>query len=376
MRIIYSFNKKGYEGECVARELAAASTEALTIIPFNHVAYLDPHSYFEAIRLDRLYRGRHPGLMRMYRDFQEAINESHADAIVVDNCPPYHPEFLRQLNVYKVLYSTDDNLNTYTLNIPYLHAYHHVVYANPAFSAELSMQEKMRYCGMENADWVPLGVFDFECDPQQSEASILSHERDIDVVYVGAFYREKCELLARLKRAFGRRFRVHGFFRLKHNVYLNVRYGVASWIGPITMQARTALYQRSKIGINIQLNEFILANQRLYHLPANGVMQVCDNPALLADGAVFKPGTEILTYERFDDLVETVRDCLANDTRRNAIALAGFRRAKRDYTRRTLTLRIGELIAQGMERIRYVRGMSTSPLDIGRVVYGMPQNSL
>ena len=42
------------------------------------------------------------------------------------------------------------------------------------------------------------------------------------------------------------------------------------------VRERVELYQRSRIGFNVHWNEYGLGNQRLYHLPANGVMQICD----------------------------------------------------------------------------------------------------
>src|ERR1051325_5138811 len=114
MNIIYSFNKTGFEAASIERELAAASDDRHTIIPFNHGRYLDPWSYRNATLLDILYRQqRHPALMKMYEDFQALIRQTSADAVVVDNAEPYHPDFLRGVDIYKVFFSTDDNINTY-----------------------------------------------------------------------------------------------------------------------------------------------------------------------------------------------------------------------------------------------------------------------
>src|SRR5438552_330526 len=163
MRVLYSFNKKGDEAQCWSREIAAASTGAVAFVPFNHSEYVDPQRHTDAVKLDALYRNGAPELMRLYQAVQEAIHRERIDVLLVANCPPYHPDFLRKLDVYKVLFSADDPEATYMINIPYLHAYHHVFYVDPAYSADLDMAEKMRYAGMVNADWLPISVFDFEC---------------------------------------------------------------------------------------------------------------------------------------------------------------------------------------------------------------------
>ena len=145
MKIVYSFNKTGYEARCWEREIANASSEEFTFVPFNHVHYLDPNRYLDSVRLDQLYQAQHPGLMRMYRDFETVVRDERADAIIVTNCPPYHPDYLRRLPAYKVLYSGDDPGATYMRNIPYLHAYDHVFVMAPGYSRDMGLLEKMRY---------------------------------------------------------------------------------------------------------------------------------------------------------------------------------------------------------------------------------------
>lgn len=348
MRIIYSFNKKGYEGECWEKEIQGASNEEFTFIPFNHQHYLNPFLYQDAVSLDVLYRARDPRLIKMYQALESCIRENNADAIIVANCPPYHPDFLRKLDVYKVLYSADDPGATYMINIPYLHAYNHVFFVAPAYSADMDMTEKMHYAGIVNADWLPISVFDFEFDSTLRAEIIKSQQRDIDVIYIGSFWRQKVETLVEVKKALGRRFNLYGYFRLKHNVYLNVRYGFGAWVRPVSYQQRVQLYQRAKIGFNIHWDEYGLGNQRLYHLPANGVMQVCDCGPYL--DRVFETGKEIAAYNSTDELIDKLKYYLDHDQEREAIAIHGYKRAMKDYRFATVTRWAGKLIKAGMER--------------------------
>ncbi len=350
MKIVYSFNKAGYEAECWEQEIRGASNDRYQFIPFNHGAYLDPKYYQDALTVDRLYQGRHPGMMRLYAAFESCVRDNQADAVIVTNAPPYHPDFLQKIKeVYKVLYSGDDPGATYIRNIPYLHAYQHVMYMAPGYSADMDMEEKMRYCGMKNADWVPISVFDFEFDATKDEDALLSQERDIDIIYVGGFFRQKLEMMARLKKVFGSRLRMHGFFKLKHNLYYNLRFGFPGWMRPVSFQERVRLYQRAKIGFNIHWNEYGLGNQRLFHLPANGVMQICDCPQLL--GRVFDPEREVVGYHGFDDLVDKVRYYLSHESERKAIAARAFARTMREYRFAKVTRDAAVLIEQGMNSI-------------------------
>jgi len=349
MKIVYSFNKTGFEAQCWEREIQGASNKQHEFIPFNHVSYLCPERYSDSVRLDRLYQSRNPALMKMYADFTKCIAETGADAIIVDNCAPYHPDFLKKLAVYKVLYSGDDPGATYMRNIPYLHAYDHVFFVAPSYSPDMDMAEKMRYCGMVNADWLPISVFDFEHDPSKTEATILEGERDIDIIYVGSFFRQKLDVLAKVKKAFGKQFRLHGFFRFKHNLYFNIINGYIQWIRPISFEERLRMYQRAKIGFNIHWNEHGLGNQRLYHLPANGVMQICDCHDYL--DRVFELNEEIVGYRSTNELIAKIEYYLKNDEERRRIALNSYRKTMRDYRFITLKHRAAQLIEAGMARV-------------------------
>lgn len=351
MKIVYSFNKNGYEAAQWTKEISAASDFQFEFIPFNHDPYLDIRNYLDSFLLDRLYQSRDPRLFKMYSDLELLIEERRADALIVTNCPPYHPDFLKRIKIYKVLHSSDDPDATYKRNIPYLHAYDHVLYASPAYSPDMDMEEKMRHCGMTNADWLPISVFDFECAPTQNEESVLSGARDIDIVYTGAFWKQKIELLAKVKKAFGKRFRQHGYFDVRHNAYMKLRYGYQGWVSPVSFQERVKLYQRSKIGFNIHWNEHGLGNQRLYHLPANGVMQICDCASHL--DRVFKMGEEVIGYKGAGDLIEKLNYYLEHEEERKKIALRGFRRAMNEYRIAVVMKCAGKLIRKGMDRISW-----------------------
>jgi hypothetical protein len=346
MNILYSFNKQGYEADCWQKGIRAASDDKITFIPFNHEVYLNPRLYINSVKLDTLYQARNPRLMQMYDEFEECINKNCVDAIIVNNCPPYHPDFLHRLKVYKVLYSGDDPGATYMRNIPYLHAYDHVFYLAPDYSEDMNMSEKMRYCGMKNENWVPHGVFDEDYDTTKTDNTILDHERDIDIIYMGAPYIQKLELLAKVKKAFGRKCRLYGRFRLPWNIYYNLRYGWPGWIKKVSFPERTRLHQRAKIGFNVHWSEHGLGNQRLYYLPANGVMQISDSQQYL--GRVFEVGKEVEAYRGADELIEKIRYYLEHDDERKEIALKGYRRTVKDYQFSDILRKSADHIIEGM----------------------------
>ena len=350
MNIIYSFNKRGFEADYWRKEISAASHDDATFIPFNHDPYLQPHRYVRAQLLDNLYYARDPDLLRMYADLSRLIEETRATALIVDNYFPYHPDFLKQLGIYKVLRTTDGPMTAYDRDFAYLHAYDHVLYHSPAYSRDMGMAEKLRYCGAKRADFLPLGSFDALCDPTKTPESILAAPRDIDVVFVGALHLNKMPLLGAIKKAFGRRMRFHGLAGVKHNLYFNVMYGFPGWIRPLPFSRYVPLYQRAKIGINVHnRGDYTVGGYRLFDLPANGVMQISDGGEYL--GQFFSVGEEVVGYAGAQDLIEKVRYFLANDAERKRIALGGFRRVRSDYGIVTLLRKAAGCILEGLERV-------------------------
>jgi hypothetical protein len=350
MNIVYSFNKKGYEARYWEAEIRGASTAEFKFIPFNHDSYVHWTAYARAQLLDNIYYQRHAGLMALYRDFEEVVRQSHADAVIVDNCPPYHPDYLRRLDVYKVLRVADGPKSAYDRDFAYLHAYDHILYHSPAYSRDMGMAEKLEYCGAKRFDFWPLALFDAAFDPGKTGPDLVAQERDIDVVFVGGQHIDKLPLLATVKRAFGRRFRLHGVTTLKTNVYFNLRYGGPGWVRPLAFERQVPLYKRSKIGINVHnRGKYTVGNYRLFDLAGNGVMQISDGDEYLND--FFSVGDEISAYSNPDDLVDKIRYYLANDNERYAMALRAHERVMRDHRFAHRMHQLGELIQHGAARL-------------------------
>lgn len=350
LTIVYSFNKRGYEARYWEREIAAASSEGVRFIPFNHDPYLDPQRYVRAQLLDNLYHERDPGLMRLYGDFERALREHRAQAVIVDNCPPYHPDYLRGLDIYRVLRTADGPLAAYDRDFAYVHAYQHVLYHSPAYSRDLGMAEKLRYCGVRNLDLWPMALFDAAFDTTKTEESILAGPRDIDVIFIGALHPNKMPLIAKVKKAFRRRCRLHGLSSPKRNAYFNARYGFPGWVRPLPFEAYVPLYQRTKIGFNVHnRGSYTVGSYRLFELAGNGVMQLSDGGEHLE--AFFRSGQEIVGYKDADDLVDKLRYYLDHDDERRALALNGYRRAMRDHRFRQRMQEAEALIRRGMARI-------------------------
>ena len=342
-RIIYSFNKHGFEEAYWRAEIGGASDGRHAFIPFNHGNYLSPSRYVRAQLLDNLYYNRDAGLLRMYSALKALIIQEKADALIVDNCFPYHPEFLLELELYKVIRTSDGPMTAYDRDFAFLHAYDHVLFHSPAYSQDMDMEGKLRYCGAKRIDFLPLGSFDAMCDRTKTDANILELDRDIDVIFIGALYPNKMPLLAKVKKTLGKRLHLYGMASLKKNIYFNVKYGFPGWVRPVPFSQYVALYQRSKIGINIHnRGDYTVGSFRLFDLPANGVMQISDGGKYLE--RFYSAGNEIVAYSGGDDLIEKVEYYLDHEVARRTITLNGFKRVNRDYRIAALLKRAGDVI--------------------------------
>lgn len=355
MNIVYSFNKKGYEARYWESEIRAASDAGFTFIPFNHDPYLDVTKYVRAQLLDDLYYQRDGALMALYDDFERLLRESRAEAVVVDNCPPYHPDYLRRIDAYKVLRIADGPISAYDRDFAYLHAYDHILYHSSAYSRDMGMAEKLRYCGARNIDIWPLALFDACFDTTKSPETLFGHERDIDIIFIGTQHLDKLPLLATIKRAFSRRFKLFGVTSVKKNVYFNLRYKAGAWVRSVPFEKYVPLYQRAKIGINIHnRGKYTVGSYRLFELPGNGVMQISDGGEYLND--FFQVGSEIVGYETADELIEKLHYYLVHDEERQAIALRGYQRVIREHRFTQRMRQLGELIERGMNESRMAPG--------------------
>lgn len=330
MKILYSFNKKGFEAEYWQREIAAAGNSSIQFACFNHDPYVPTGSYIRAQQLDQLYYNRDAGLARMYEDLQALLRQEKPDVLLVDNCPPYHPEFLRTLDVYKVLRVCDGPATAYDRDFAFLHAYDHILYHTNAYSRDITMPEKLEYCGAKAASFWPLALFDVMMQPELTEDELFARARPNKLVFVGAIYPEKMALMASLRRCYGNSFKLHGLTNWKKNLYFNVKHGARTWVQPLDFAEYPALYQSSQIGVNAHLRgKYTVGNYRMFDLPGNGVMQITDGGEYVQD--FFEPGDEILTYETPDEALDLIDKHLSRPQDREAIARNAYRRVMRDH---------------------------------------------
>jgi len=269
--------------------------------------------------LERKWFHRDRKLMALYEKIADL--SSRCDCLVNLTGANFHPDFVRQLSTFNVFICNDDPESSYDLSEPCAPAYDY------CFTGNVACLELYHGWGIQNVGFLPLGFYEDDYDTRLTEQDILEGNRRYDVSFVGE--REthwRRERLDRLKSAFP-----DGHF-----------YGRGWKKGYISKKSLLlALYADTKVGPNIH-NSVGPVNRRTYALPANGVMQICDNRCRLAQ--LFKLGKEVVGVDSIDEMVEAVRYYLAHDEKRRKIAAAGWKRAYRDYSEMAVWERLIEMI--------------------------------
>ena len=338
MKILYSWGHHPVWARSIEREVADWRRAGHDVTSFNHRAFAGIPKFPKPDELDALYRRRHPGLMGLYRQVEELACEY--DVLLVNHDTLYHPDFLSTLRgrIYTVLCSGDDPDASEFCSKPYVSSFDHCFAWGVRFDENTTVAQKFLEWGAKRSDWWPYGVRPDAYDPQLTEDDIRRVQRRVDVLYIGSAWAKEARLV-RLRRQFGRRFKAYGnwgrLFPLKHGM----------WVRPVPVDQLVRTYRNAKVGINIHLT-FGPCNMRLYELPANGVMQICD----CADGLgqVFEIGQEVVAYRTIEEAIAQIEYYDAHQDERIEIAVRGFRRVMKDYTRRQTFAQAVEKIKAGM----------------------------
>jgi spore maturation protein CgeB len=283
--------------------------------------------------LDRLWRHGDAGLMAMYEAL--AARASSYDALVNLGGVNLHPDFLRSLPTVSVWRFNDDPESSDRFTVPMAPGHDVCAVGN---IAELEMYRRL---GIHHVYWVPLGFWHDEYDPTRTEDELMRQPRPVDVTMLGertSTYRRR--EVDQYSLAFPQ-----GVFRGR------------GWPeGFLPETEKIPLLQRTKIGFN-KHNSTGPINYRTFYLPANGVMQICDNKTHL--GGIYELGSEVIGYDDINQAIELTRYYLAHDEEREAIARAGYRRAVRDYNEIACHQRL-------LDTVTAFRGSEEARLLVGR----------
>jgi len=356
MKIIYSWGHNQKEKPFIKAEIKEWVDAGYDITSINHREELNIERAYSPEELNDLYAKKDENLFRLYEKIRN-LSENH-DVFMVNFENVYHPDFIKSLKkIYTVIISGDDPESSDFCSKPYVAAFDHSFAWGVNFDKNKKITEKFLEWGAKRADFWPHGARKDMYDTRLTEKEIYNEERNIDLAFIGN-PSNKAERLLKIKKAFpemkiyGQGWSWRAFIRSK--IRINTFLAGFWWIKKIPPEKLVSLYQECKIGINIHMS-YGPSNLRMYQLPANGVMQICDCPEGL--GQVFEIGKEVVTYYSVEEAIELIKYYLEHDEERKKIAAAGFKRTMKDYKRLVTFINAIEKIKKGIiaDDIKYFK---------------------
>lgn len=300
-------------------------------------------------------------LREYYDDLVELCRRRDVPTVLVMGDGGYwHPEFigrLRQHGAKIAFWTGDDPEGSALTSRPFVHLYDHAFCGGVFFDATTRIRDKFLEWGARRATFIPLGTTPdkYEVQDGLSDVEYFQYGRDIDLIFVGAPYRQKAWPLLMVKRHFGnrmvlggRRWDGAGLGVRGLAIRLVTRLGGIATIGEVTNERLRQLYRRARIAFNCHLS-YGPSNLRMYETTLNGAMHMCDCRLGLAE--LFDIPREAIGYDTFSEAIERIEYYLAHEDERLAIAAAGHRRAAANYRIETCFGRLLRELDRGAESV-------------------------
>ena len=262
-----------------------------------------PVSYFKD--LDMLWKSHDRDLLNLYSNLSKELE--NYDAFICFNGANIHPEFISQINSITAFGCFDDPEVSHKLSEPV------AKYFDLSLVGNIAELDRYKSWGVKNVTWWPLGFRETDYDKSLDQEAIFKKDRNQDITLL-------CE-------------KISGYRRNKLDKYVNAfpqgsYYGKGWPKGYLDESKRISLLQDTKIGINIH-NSTGPINFRTFYLPANGIMQICDNKSWLSK--IFKIDDEVIGYDSIEEAIDMTHYYLAHNEDRLRIATNGWKRVLKDY---------------------------------------------
>lgn len=172
--------------------------------------------------------------------------------------------------------------------------------------------------------WLPMAV-----NPELFHVESLSKEDrekySCDICFVGAYYPEREELLARLVTRY--RIKIFGWHGWENT-------SLSSWYhGPLSAHESAKAYRCAAISLNLNTHPPVAGvNAKTFEICAAGGFQLTDFRTDLSK--LFDEDREVVAFRTPKELDDKVRYYLSDKSARSAIARAGQLRVLRDHTMR------------------------------------------
>jgi spore maturation protein CgeB len=276
--------------------------------------------------LDRKWNWGDRTLFKMYEELEKKIDGK--DVLINASGVNLHPAFVERLPAFTVFQCFDDPESSEHRSKPTAFAYDLSLVGN------IAEVDTYKSWGVKNVEWTCLGLMHSIFDTSITYENILSGERDIDLfMMIDKTAPWRKERLSKIDSA----------FPTAHF------YGKGWKRGLLPREKETEMLKRTKIGPNIH-NSTGPINLRTFYLPANGVMQICDNKSHL--GKLFELNKEVVGFDTIEECIDLCRYYLEHDDKRREIAANGWKRVMADYTEEKVFARTFGLISNYLKTVQ------------------------
>jgi hypothetical protein len=332
LKILYGYpSNEGYNNRNNLTQLRINHIERLVKAGFDIKAFdigyslKLPNLTFQ--QLDKFWKYKDKYLMALYDRFLRDIED--CDVFLNSVGINFHPEFIETISKYTVFGFNDDPESSSLLSKHIASSYDMCAIGN---IAEI---ETYKSWGVKNVVWQPMGFSSTMYDPNLTYEDILHGNRDIDLsMIIDKLSKYRKERMCTLDVAFP-----------------NAHFYGRGWRKGFLPQGKEIdLLQRTKIGINIH-NSTGPINTRLFYLPANGVLQICDNKSNL--GKIYKLNEEVIGFDDINECIELCDYFLKHDDKRRLIAANGWKRVINEYNEISVFQRLIKNIELNISNKRY-----------------------
>lgn len=315
-RVLYIYPvEEGYNNRKGLSHSRLAHINRLISKGFDIKPYgMQAHPRLNFYQVDALWKFRSASLFKLYYDILS--NLEGCDVLYNSTGLIIHPSFLETLKQITVLGFNDDPESSNGFSKPMARYYDLCAIGN------IAEVDKYYDWGAKKVIWQPMGVLDSEYDIQLRPSDIDFNARQVDLVMIiDKLSRQRRERMVEIEKAFP-----HGHF-----------YGRGWKRGYLKEGIEVELLQQSRIGLNFH-NSTGPINRRTFYLPANGVMQICDNRSHL--GRIFELGKEVIGFDTIQECIDLTRYYISHLDEANEIAINGWQRVTTDYNETTIFVRL------------------------------------
>lgn len=325
MRILYGYpNSDGYNNNCNITSKRLARIQRLQGYGFDVKPFcMDiPNIKYPTFNfIDKLWSKKDKDLLSFYDLFLSQIDG--CDVFYNSTGGSYfHPEFLELIPQFKVYGFNDDPESSELMSKPVAKYYDLSAIGN------IAEVETYKSWGVRNVVWQPMGFQIEDYNKDLTYENILNDEREIELFMVtDKLSRPRRERMLKIEEAFP-----------------NASFWGRGWKNGYLPSGQFLNYvQKANIGLNIH-NSTGPINTRLYYLPANGVMQICDNKKYL--GKIFELGKEVVGFDTIEECIDLTHYYLNHKDEARMIAANGWKRAIRDYNEEAVFARLVKKIEE------------------------------